>query len=467
MTYEQALDYLSQFSNYEHARDAAAMRAIKLERMRELCERLGGPQRRVRSVLVAGTNAKGSICAMIYEILRSAGLPAGLYTSPHLEHLRERIRVSVDATSLEPGADWISEAEFAEAVAAVKSALVDPGEMFSSTPPTYFELVTAAAFWHFARRGVKVAVLEVGLGGRLDATNVADPAISILGPIGFDHTDILGEELATIAWEKAGIMRPQRTIISAPQEPAVAALLRDLAVAQRCQLLEYGTDLSAEIVAHGVDGIQLAIQGLRGRYEDIRLPLIGRHQAQNAALAVAAVESLSVDGAPHEAIRAGLARTRWPGRLQVVQGHATGLFDGAHNPQAAHALRRTVEELWPDTGKHVLLGMSVDKPIEEVAGILAPLATTITCSHSRHPRACPAPELARRINHLHANVSTIPDPVDAYTYLLNTVPDRDLIIVAGSLFLVGELHLALRRAQGQSKRRRSRRAPAKESSPCP
>jgi dihydrofolate synthase/folylpolyglutamate synthase len=456
MTYADTLAFLDQLTNFERMHDAPAMRAVRLARMRHLCERLGQPQAKFRSILVAGTNSKGSVCAMLYEVLRTAGLKVGLYTSPHIDDLRERVRVGAVAKS-RPRMDWITQEDLVRAVGQVRAAI--EADAWMDGPPTYFEAVTAAALVHFARKDVDVAVMEVGLGGRLDATNVIEPTVSVLGPIGFDHTDILGPDLISIAREKLGIVRPGRPLVCAAQAPEVLTLIRDVAGGQGCRLIEFGRDVQVEILAHGVDGSRVTVRTARGVYENLSVPLMGRHQAANAAVAIAAVEALSPDGMPHTAVHVGLAKTRWPGRLELAQERPAVLFDGGHNPQAAQALRETVEELWPGRTVHLVLGASGDKPLTALADVLAPMAATVVCTQSHHPRACDADELARAVEAHGADrtVHVIREPVDAYTYALNTAAPEDVVVIAGSMFLIGQLRAALHRAQDARERSRRRR----------
>lgn len=443
MTYREAVEALNALTNYERTHEPSAMRAVRLDRMRALCARLGDPQRRFRSILVGGTNAKGSICAMLYAMLRAASLPAGLYTSPHLTDVRERIRIGREA----PGeSDWISEELFADVMSRLRPA-IDAFRDRPDGPLTYFEVVTAAAFMAFARSGVRVAVLEVGLGGRLDATNIVDPAVSVLGPIGLDHTDVLGADEVTIAQEKAGILRSGRPAISAAQSPAVSAWLRAQAMLQGCPWMAAGQALSVDVVSHSVEGLRCAVQTSRGRYDDLHVPLLGRHQAHNAAVAVAAIEALSERGIPHRIVREGLAAVKWPGRIEVLQDEPTVVADGAHNVPAAQALRATVEELWPGRRLYLIAGMSADKPIDDVARVLGPLAASVLCASSGHPRACPPERLAESFRQAGAQVAVMDDPIDALTYRLNTAEPNDVILVTGSLFLIG----MVRRACGASR----------------
>jgi dihydrofolate synthase/folylpolyglutamate synthase len=323
--------YLDTLVNYERVRDPLAMRQVSLDRMRRLCRLLGDPQRRFRSILVTGTNGKGSVCAMLYSMLRESSLRVGLYTSPHLEDVRERIRVwtarpgeSGERAGGGPrdeervsGEDWIPPEGLAEVVGQLRPAVEalqrDPGDA-----PTYFEAVTAAAFLWFAKQRVEIAVLEVGLGGRVDATNVVEQAVSVIGPIDVDHADVLGQTPEAIALEKAGIIKPDQVVFSAAQSPEVTAVLRGACEAHGVPLFTVGQDLTAAVQAHGASGLRVTLTGLRGIYEGLELPLLGRHQASNAALAVGALEALSSTGTPSTLIERGLSRVEWPGRLEIV-----------------------------------------------------------------------------------------------------------------------------------------------------
>ena len=456
MTYEEAIGYLDSLVNYERLHLPQAMREVKLARMRRLCQRVGDPQRRFRAVVITGTNGKGSIAAMVYSMLRESRLRAGLYTSPHLEDLRERIRVwpaggvaapeGGEAAERAAGDDWISEEAFAAAVAQLRPALEACRREAPEAPPTYFEALTAAAFVHFARRQVEIAVLEVGMGGRLDAVNVVDQAVSVFGPIDVDHADILGADAASIAGEKAEILKPGQVALTAPQQDGVAAVLRAACEERGVPLWTAGCDLTAAIAQHTLDGLQLVLTGLRGIYESLELPLVGRHQALNAALAAGAVEALSGAGIPYGLVERGLARVEWPGRLEVVSDEPLVLLDGAHNAQAVAALRETLLELCAGRRIHLLVGMSSDKSPEQFGELLGGLSVSATCTRSRHPRAFDPVELARRLAPFCPDVHVMSDPADAYTYLLNAVSGSDALVVTGSLFLVGELRRALRQA---------------------
>lgn len=448
MTYDQAQQYLASFVNYEQTYQPAAMCQIKLERMQRLCRRLGDPQRAYRSVLVAGTNGKGSICSMLYSMVRETTLPVGLYTSPHLEDPRERIRVWTHGPTghRTHGDDWISEDDWAMLVQQLFPVLEQERRVAPEGPPTYFEIITAMALVYFQRRGVELAVLEVGLGGRLDATNVVTPAVAVFGPIATDHVEVLGADPVLAAKEKAGIIKPQATVITTPQSAAVEEVLRVTCKAKAAVLIRCGHDLTVDVHHHDRDGVEATLAGLRGTYASIRIPLIGVHQADNALAAVAALESLSNTGLPHSIVEQGFARLEWVGRGEVVHEAPMVILDGAHNLHAVEALGRTLAALGAGDRVHVLLGVSSDKWSAALAQRLGALGTSVTCTKSRHPRALEPTTLAKQIRPFCRDVHVMADPADAYTYLLNASLETDVIVVTGSLFLVGELRAALRRA---------------------
>ncbi len=443
LTYKEAVKFLDSCTNYEHTPKPQSMRRIKLYRMQRLCALLGDPQRSFRSVLVAGTNAKGSICAMLYALLQGTPMRIGLYTSPHLDNLRERIRVWPQPAQTEgasPFTDWISEEAFAKTATRVQeaAAVLRRGGP-AKDAPTYFELLTAIAFVHFQQSGVDLAVLEVGLGGRLDATNVVDAGISVIGPLALDHTSVLGSDVLSIAKEKAGIIKPGQRVISAAQSDDADAVLKISSEAYGSPVFRYGRDFNADILSHTLEGLTLNVQGMRGTYRNLSLPLLGRHQAENAAVAIAALECLADAGTPHSLIEQGLSRVAWPGRIEVVSDSPLVLLDGAHNPQAAQALANTLRELLPARKIHVLIGMSSDKDSEAVAQILGPLATSVTCTSSRNPRALDAAVLANRFRPYASDIHVIADPADASTCVLNAMEPADVLLVTGSFFLVGAM----------------------------
>lgn len=450
MTYPEAMAYLDSLTNYERTHDALAMRQVKLERIQEICHALGDPQRRFRCVLITGTNAKGSMAAMLYSMLRQGSLRVGLYTSPHLEDVRERFRVWGAGPT--PGGrtwgdDWISQQELSGLVDEVRS-VVDTlcANRVLKDKPTYFEFLTASAFLYFSQRGVQIAVLEVGMGGKFDATNIADQTVSIIGPIDLDHTDVLGEDALAIAKQKAGIIKPNQTVISAPQSDEVMQVLQSECATQGVPFFLCGRDFTIDVHRHDPQGLNISINGLRGVYPSLEIPLLGRHQAQSAASCVAALELLSTLGLPHAMVESGLAQVEWPGRMELVHYGPLVLMDGAHNFHACKAIGKALTELWRGKKMHLLIGVSSDKNVQAIGELLGRLSVSVTCTQSPHPRAMDSTLLAKHIQPFCQDVSVMSDPIDAYTYLLNAVDPSDMIVVTGSLFLVGQIRAALRRS---------------------
>ncbi|HWK10557.1 MAG TPA: folylpolyglutamate synthase/dihydrofolate synthase family protein [Vicinamibacterales bacterium] len=383
-----------------------------LDSMRLLCEALGHPERAFTSVHVAGTNGKGSVAAMVDSILRAAGHATARYTSPHLVRIEERFvidGVEVDRDRLEAAAARVK---------AIVEGFVSSGRL--EAPPTFFECTTAIAFDLFRAAGVELAVIEVGLGGRLDATNVVEPAATAIVSIDFDHQTQLGSTLASIAREKAGIAKPGVPMICGPLPDAARTVI---------------ADVCAEV---GAPLVRADTPSMQARVARMPLGLPGAHQIDNAAVAVALVETLDARGVGigSDAIARGLAEVRWPGRLERfdVAGR-TVIVDAAHNPAGARALAKyltaTVRE--PVT---LLFGAMRDKAVAEMAGILAPAAAEIIVTTAPSPRAMAAPDIAAIARGTHPRITAIADPFEA----LRAALDRGrTVVVAGSIFLIGPL----------------------------
>ncbi len=389
------------------------------DRIRAVLDALGRPQDRCRIVHVAGTNGKGSTCAMIESGLRAHGLRTGLFTSPHLSEPTERIRVDGQP---------ISAGEFAavfDRVHAVVETLLAAGRIDLHT--TYFETVTAMALLYLGELDpAPEVVLEVGLGGRLDATNVVQPALAAITSVDFDHEQFLGKSLESIAGEKAGILKPGAPAVFARQRPEAAAVLERRAAELGISVVRTSEWRVRDLVLHPL--------GSRFRAGELSIdcPLAGEHQVENAVTAAAA---LTVLGVPPEAIEAGIASTRWPGRLERVSERPEIVVDGAHNPAGARALARYIERFYRGRRVRLIFGAMRDKAIDEIGGILFPLAVEIIATAPRQARAL-SPE-ALRAAAGHPNVRVAPGIAEALEMVRGAGPE-DAIFITGSLFLVAE-----------------------------
>ncbi|WP_373046363.1 bifunctional folylpolyglutamate synthase/dihydrofolate synthase [Vulgatibacter sp.] len=403
---------------------------LGLERVAAACTALGMPQGRYPAILVAGTNGKGSTCAFLARALQAAGLRVGLYTSPHLVSCRERIRVD--------GAP-IAAADLDAAVERLRAAYVPAREAGHPDALSYFEAMTVLAFDHFARAGIDVAVLEVGLGGRLDATNVpgTDLRATVVTRLGLDHVEWLGPTLEAIAAEKAGIARPDVPLISAPQAPAAAAVLRREAGERGAPLVAVGSDVT---LVPGADGLEY--EGRSWRIEGISLGLRGGHQAENAAVALATLEAcgLPVDA---DAARTGLREARWPGRIEVVAQAPVVVIDGAHNPDAAAALADGFVHLWPGIRPQLVFGVLADKERAAMMEPLLPLAEAVHLCTPASSRSVPAaqllPEAAGHARSVQAHGSV----AAALEAARHAAGPKGVVLVCGSLYLAGEVRRLL------------------------
>jgi dihydrofolate synthase/folylpolyglutamate synthase len=392
---------------------------LGLERIRAVLEALGRPQDRLRFVHVAGTNGKGSTCAMIESALRRPGFRTGLFTSPHLAEPTERIRIDGRPISAD---------RFAEAFNRVHAV-----NAFDNHT-TYFETVTAMALLVFAEEAADMVVWEVGLGGRLDATNVVSPDLCVITPVDFDHEAFLGKSLESIAGEKAGILKPGVPAVFARQRPEAARVL-DQRAAELSIPVARTTDWSVCNLDLDARGSRFQLTGQR----DLRLtcPLAGEHQVENAVTAAVALACL---GVADSAIEAGIARARWPGRLERVCERPEIILDGAHNPAGARALAAYIDRFYAHRTVHLIYGAMRDKAIDEISGILFPRAQHVIVTAPQQARAL-APEALRDIGG-HPGLRTAPTLRDALALVENAAPE-DVVFVTGSLFLVAEARALL------------------------
>ena len=432
MTINSYVEALTYFYSYAHFNPADASN-WSLERMRGLLARLGNPQKKFPSLLIAGTKGKGSTAAICESILRVAGYRTGLYTSPHLHSFRERIKVV---------GELIGEEQVVELAQRLKP-------YFESTPGlTAFELITAVAFVAFAEAGVEVAVLEVGLGGRLDATNAVDPTVAVITSISYDHTQILGETLTLIAREKAGIIRPGALVISAPQVDEAMQLIEEVCIGRRANLVVVDQEWEWSIgPCVGLEGQSFTVDG-----QSYWLSLLGEHQVVNAVTALAAIDGFAKRSGlvvPAEALKRGLASVKWLGRMEILSFDPCLILDSAMNGDSAEKLMTALNHCFPGLKKTFIFGASADHPVRDMLAALMPEAEQILMVASRHPRAAIPQKLAEVAISLGGRVTPMANVESALEQALAETGRDGLICVTGSLFLVADIREIWLRRNGQ------------------
>lgn len=440
MNYETAVRYLLALGRELAAPTQAAAAKFDLENISVLAERLGRPQRAYPTAHIAGTNGKGSTAAFLESILRHAGFSTGLNTSPHLEKINERVRVNGEEIDDEALAGTLTRIqELIEELLAI-------GELRAH--PTYFECVTAMAFEYFAQSRIEFGVFEVGLGGRLDATNILSPAVSLITRIDFDHENFLGHSLREIAREKAGIVKPGVPVVVANQPEEAREVILSRANELGSPILETGAAyrIGQESFEDGCVRARVT-ERKSGWAVEIAPRLPGRFQLQNALNAVAAARVLRERGfrIPDEAIAQGITSAVWPGRLEKVHSRPDVYLDGAHNPGAARELAAFWEQNLAGRKIWLVYGTLRDKAIDEVAGALFAQATKVIFTEPRTSRAISAAQLAEIAGHHAAHFSIIADPDEALETVLGKAGPDDAVFITGSLYLVGQLRQSWKR----------------------
>jgi len=432
LNYSQAEKYLNRFTNYELIPGTSyASPSYSLVHVEELLNRMGNPQLAARTIHIAGTKGKGSVAAMIAQVLARSGYKTGRYTSPHLHTLRERITID---------GSLISEADFAAAMTEVKPFIESVKLDASFRQLTYFEALTALAFAYFQRKQVEFQVLEVGLGGRLDATNVVpDPLVCIITAISLDHTQLLGNTLGEIAGEKAGIIKPGCWAVISPQPEEAASIITDICREKEAKVVQVGKDITWHKVSGDLHQQSLAIEGRTGKYQ-VSIPLLGDFQLENAAAAVAALEILSSEGFAISTadIVQGLAQVRWPGRFQILRQHPTVLVDGAHNVASMKRLVNNVRAYFPGKKVFLVFGTSSDKDISGIINELDPLCPEVIVTQASHSRAATLSTLAAEFTKRGIVPKTAGTVTEAISLALSLAAKKDIICVTGSLFVVAE-----------------------------
>lgn len=444
MNYQESVQYLFSLGRELASPRQASAQKFDLKNITIVCERLGQPQREFQSVHVAGTNGKGSTSAMLESILRAAGSRTGLYTSPHLERINERIRVN--------GTE-ISDEDFAAAFTRVQQAIE---ELLASAAlaahPTFFECVTAIAFVHFAAAGVEYAVCETGMGGRLDATNILLPEVAVITQIDFDHENFLGHSIEEIAGEKAGIIKPGARVVSAAEHLIARVVIRRRCAEQSAFLVEIENAYFLEDVTANDGCFSFTAIDYETKVRvPIALRLPGRFQVRNALTALAAARMLAERGAPIDdaAITRGFAEAVWPGRLERIGRSPDIYVDGTHNPAGAREISVFWEQFLAGKNIYMIYGAMRDKAVDEIAGLLFPRASCVILTTPAQSRSISAPLLAEMTAHHARCAEVVPDPKQALARALELAAPEDVIFITGSLYLVGELRHEWISKQGQ------------------
>lgn len=431
--FEGAIRFLDGLSNFETVRmPGAASAGFTLDRVRSLLEIMGHPERRFPCVHIAGTKGKGSTAAMIASVLTSSGLKVGWYTSPHFQTIRERIRI--DRTMIAPD----EFAKMAERLRGIVAAM--PGE-----PPSQFEAMTAMAFDFFAAKGVDIAVIETGMGGALDATNVLVPQVSVITSISLDHTAVLGNTLPRIAAQKAGIVKERGILVTAPQKPEVMKVLSDTCARLSAEIHQGQRDWSMRKKTADLSGQSFFFAGrpFASSHDGERefwIPLSGDHQLENAGVALEAINVLKALGIriSEEATREGLRSVVWPGRFQVIQGRPMLVLDGAHNRSSAECLRKTLVQHFGNGTRAVILGISCDKDIPGILEELLAGTSLFVATRSGHARAADPTSISDAVHRLGGRCVTAGTFEEALNAAKDGIGNDGVVCVTGSLFLVGE-----------------------------
>lgn len=433
MDYERAVSYLEGLERFGVH--------LGLQNISFLLSRLGDPHKKLHTIVVSGTNGKGSVSAFLANILKESGINVGLYTSPHLITLKERMVVN--------GVP-ISEERLSEFVSFIKPYVYECSKVLSH--PTYFEVLTAICLLYFKEEGVDLSILEVGLGGRFDATNVTTSSIGIITNVQFDHTDRLGNTLREIAFELAGIIKGGERIITGEEEGEALEVIKERCTKKGASI--YQIDEKMRIEPHDMNPTHqsFTLKGFHKTYPFLKIGLLGSHQMRNAALAVGAAELLG--GIKEDDIRRGLEGARWPGRLEVVKRKPWIILDGAHNPAGAEVLAKEITRIFPFKKIIFILGILKDKDVSGILyGLLSPFVGmdhVIIVTQSKVHRALPKERLANEVAKLTPNFKLAEDLSSSIELAQNMARDEDLICISGSLYTVAEAMVAIRRQNGRT-----------------
>ena len=448
----EAFAWIESFTNLERSPSLFNPRSYQLDRMRALCAASGDPQRAVPTVHLAGTKGKGSTAVLIAEGLRHAGRRTGLYTSPHVTSYRERIRVlsggrlgAGTRAGVETGA--ATEAPEGPSEALLLSQAEDlrglveslPGKLLEEYgPPSTFELLTLLAFRTFRASDCDIVVVETGIGGRLDATNLILPELTLITPIELEHTEVLGDTLEAIAWEKAGIIKPGVPVICAPQKPEAETVLRSAARERGCPIAFLDEELSELDVRCTPEGTRVRLRLRDGAGQELRLAMLGAHQGENAAIAFLALRRL---GVPAAAATAGFAAAALPARMEVLRRRPPVVLDGAHTPRSVARVLESFATLFPGRGI-LLFAAAADKRIGEMAAILAPAFRAVVITTTGSQRESRPEEAHRQFAAVNPATVLVPDPAAALERALAIADPGLPVLITGSFYLAGEVRRA-------------------------
>jgi dihydrofolate synthase / folylpolyglutamate synthase len=432
--YNKALDYLYSFVDYSLKHSSELAKAeFNLDRMFALMDLLDNPQAKYSIIHVAGTKGKGSVSALCASALQAAGYRVGLYTSPHLLDYAERIQVDGEP---------ISHVQMIELVEQIKPAVARIPKL------TTFEITTALGFLAFAKQNVNAAVIEVGLGGRLDATNIVTPRVSVIASLSYDHMAVLGDTLAKIAGEKAGIIKPGIPVVSSPQKEEALEVLERVASEKDSRLILVGRDVNFERLGSSLDGQALRITDLRpfgnhaqGRRStlNLQLPLLGEHQVQNAATAYTALKNSEIEISDAD-IRKGFSQVKWHARFEVVQRDPPVIFDSAHNQDSFEKLRQTLDEYFPGRQVYLIFGASEDKNIPGMFAEIKPKIRKLIVTRANHPRALQPEEIIRLADEAGLESEAVSPVESAFRRALElSEKDGSIVLSAGSMFVTAEV----------------------------
>lgn len=431
MDYKESVDYIFGHTNYEMIPRVPHTQAnYDLRRVLAALECLDNPHLKARSLHITGTNGKGSTSAMLASVLTEAGFKTGLYTSPHLLTMRERFMI---------GRDIITETEVAKITTRLKPVIEAVNKEGSFGILTVFEILTLICFVYFADNHCDFQVMEVGMGGRYDATNVILPEVCLLTSISYDHMEVLGNTLTKIATEKCGIIKPGCYVVSHPQVEEVEKVIQAACMAKKVPLLKVGRDVIPETLSHDFDHQDLWIEGRFENYK-ISIPLLGRYQLDNTAAAVAALEVLVERGCEisKDNIENGLKKVDFPGRMQIVSRNPFIVVDGGHNPGAAHNLKEALLQYFEPVNSILVIGVSGDKDITGIVDELAPIFNRVIVTRANNPRSAKPEALKAEFAKHGIEAQISPDISSALAEASSIAGEDDLICITGSLFVVGE-----------------------------